>query len=68
MAQLIEHWTENLLVRGHDKHGHITWSNLGHGADSDSDKEATDMCCEHQQIEISAEQTLGKIGYIIAHS
>ncbi|GBM71722.1 hypothetical protein AVEN_126297-1 [Araneus ventricosus] len=31
------------------------------GADSNSDKEAADMGCGHQQMKLSAQQTLGKI-------
>ncbi|GBM07883.1 hypothetical protein AVEN_96499-1 [Araneus ventricosus] len=38
------------------------------GADSDSDKEVDDMGCDHQQMKFSAQQTSGKIDYIIVHS
>ncbi|GBO34326.1 hypothetical protein AVEN_195246-1 [Araneus ventricosus] len=38
------------------------------GADLDSDKEAADMSCDHQQMKISAQQTLGKMDDIISHS
>ncbi|GBN11840.1 hypothetical protein AVEN_181398-1 [Araneus ventricosus] len=31
-------------------------------------KEAADMGCDHQQMELSAQQTLGKIDDIIAYS
>ncbi|GBM06505.1 hypothetical protein AVEN_233412-1, partial [Araneus ventricosus] len=38
------------------------------GANLDFDKEAADKCCNLLQMKLSAEQTLGKVDDIIAHS
>ncbi|GBN23559.1 hypothetical protein AVEN_174804-1 [Araneus ventricosus] len=42
--------------------------NWSRGADSKWDKEAADMGCHHQQMELPAQQTLGKTNNIVAHS
>ncbi|GBN88495.1 hypothetical protein AVEN_80257-1 [Araneus ventricosus] len=45
----------------------VLW--IGHSkANSDSDKEAADMGCDHQQMKHSAQQTLGETDDIIADS